>query len=172
MAIGLSSCGKSKFSSKTTHPDGTVTEWGGSLTGNYGLIPKHQTRGNQGDGGGGGLLGAILPGFDYSDAETREFYEARQNTYVRLGPDGITITGPVDHGTTTSIGGDAINRGVRNVATMAGWMATLDAAEAIHAANEATTRKVDTNATKKAVRADDNATKVRLKQIRVDSRGE
>ena len=163
----MSACGTSKFHSTTYHPDGTVSEWGGKLTGNYGLVPKRQTRGNQGDGGGSGLLGAILPGFDYADREQREFYEARQNTYVRLGPDGITITGPVDHGTTTSIAGDAVNRGIRNLATMAGWMATLDTAEAMQAADKATQVALDDNTTKAAIRKDDNATKVRLKQIRV-----
>ena len=59
--LALTGCAQTKYKSTTTHPDGTVTEWGGKLTGNYGLVPSSSKRGNLCDGGRGGLLGAILP---------------------------------------------------------------------------------------------------------------
>jgi hypothetical protein len=145
--LALTGCAQTKYKSTTTHPDGTVTEWGGKLTGNYGLVPSSTKRGNLGDGGRGGLLGAILPGFNYKDATEREFAESRQDTFIKMGAEGLTIHGPTDHGTGTAIAGDAVNRGIRNVSTLVGWLGLMGTAEALGLAKEATKRLDGRNAT-------------------------
>lgn len=113
------------------------------LGGNYGLVPTHQKRGNLGDGGGGGLLGAILPGFNYRDDYVRSFDEAYgggQPSWIQVNDQGLTIMGPVDHSTRQEITGNSINRGIRNISTLVGWLGLMNTVEAIDLANEVTRR--------------------------------
>ena len=106
------------------------------LGGNYGLVPTSQQRGNLGNGGNGGLLGAILPGFNYADDYSRTFAEAAQPTRIEITEQGMTIEGVVDHSTGADIKGNATNRAVRNVSTLFGWLKTMGTIEDVNLSNE------------------------------------
>jgi len=111
------------------------------LAGNYGITPKSTRRGNLGNGGKGGLLGAVLPGFNYEDGIEREFYEPKQKTRIHIGADGsLTIEGPVDHSTGQDIQSHGINRAIRNIATLIGWNKALDTVKDIRFQSEKTKR--------------------------------
>lgn len=111
------------------------------LSGNYGMVPTLAERGSLGSGGGGtGLLGSLLPGFNYKDDSRRSFVEAQQPTRISVTESGLLIEGVVDHSTSQDIQGAAVNRGIRNVATLVGWLKTLNTVEAVNLANEITKR--------------------------------
>lgn len=167
----MAGCAGTKYASKTTHPDGTVTEWGGTLRGQYGLIPTEQERGNTG-GNSGGLLGRLLPSFNHSDTYTKSYVEAQQDSYISIGPDGLVIRGPVDHATNQEIQSNGINRGIRNVATYGGWKSTMDTAGRVLGGEQITERLRVKGANDQALKALDNkaletkaATDISLQQI-------
>ena len=143
----LSGCAKTTYHNTTTNPDGSVISFGAELSGNYGIIAQQADRGNVGDGGGGGILGAILPGFGYRDNYSRTFVEAEQGSRVSVTKDGLFVDGPMDHSTGMEIQGNAINRGIRNIATLIGWWKTMGTVESIQLAKETTERLKDSNLT-------------------------
>jgi hypothetical protein len=106
------------------------------LAGNYGLVSTSQVRGNLGNGGKGGLLGAILPGFDYADEYSRTFEEAAQPTRIEVTEQGMIIQGIVDHSTGADIKGNATNRAIRNVSTLIGWLKTIGTVKDVNLANK------------------------------------
>jgi len=82
----------------------------------------------------------ILPGFDYADDYDRTFAEATQPTRIEVTEQGMIIEGIVDHSTGADIKGNAINRGIRNVSTLVGWLKLMGTVEAVNLANEITER--------------------------------
>ena len=148
MAATLGGCAKTEFYNTTTNPDGSVTEWGGALTGDYGSILTMDGRNNDGQGGGGGLIGAILPGFGYKDSYTRRMAESEHPIELSITREGLTYKGgPITHSTHNRDTWDGINRGIRNVATYLGWLATMNTIDSVLFEQEITDRLGDQNAT-------------------------
>lgn len=131
----VASCSSTTYKS-TVDPETGVRTVEAKLGGNYGLVPTSARRGNLGGSNSGGVLGWLLPSFNYSDDYDRQFAEATQPTRIEITDTGMIIEGVVDHSTGADIKGNATNRAVRNVSTLFGWLKTMGTIEDVNLSNE------------------------------------
>lgn len=162
----LVSCTGTKFISKTTDPNGVVTETVAKVPrGTFGMVPTKSKRGGNSGGGanqGGGALFGLLPRFAYDDNSERVYAEATNQSSVTINAEGIKIDGPWEQQTFVDTLGHWIWRGERTAFTGWGWGRMWKGFENINASNNATdlgTVKSNNSALTSGI-VDDNATSV------------